>query len=94
MTGNAEMFEAINAAYESLSDPQLRTIFDKLKGVGQEDSDPKFSGVEFFDALGREAILRAAILCVLYDRRLHQDRGAEPVDAAHRRSSWRPRPRS
>lgn len=69
-TGNAEMFEAINTAYETLSDPELRAVFDKLKGVGQEDSGPKFSGLEFFDALGREAVRRAAILCVLYDRRL------------------------
>ncbi len=52
------------------SDPELRGIFDKLKGVGQEEGGPKFSGFQFFDALGREARRRAAILCVLYDRRL------------------------
>ena len=56
-------------AYETLSDPELRGLFDKLKGVGQEESGPKFSGMEFFDALGRDALLRTAILCVLYDRR-------------------------
>ncbi len=49
-TANAEMFEAVNMAYETLSDPELRGVFDKLKGVGQEDSGPKFSGVEFFAA--------------------------------------------
>ncbi len=64
------MFEAINMAYETLLDPELRGIFDKLKGVGEEESRPKFSGVDFFDALGREALRRTAILCVLYDRRL------------------------
>ena len=69
-TGSAEMFEAVNSAYETLSDPELRGIFDKLKGVGQQEGAPRFSGVEFFDALGREALRRAAILCVLYDRRL------------------------
>jgi curved DNA-binding protein CbpA len=69
-TGDAEMFEAVNTAYETLSDPELRAVFDKLKGIGQEEGGPKFSGVEFFDALGREADRRAAILCVLYDRRL------------------------
>jgi len=68
-TANAEMFEAVNTAYETLSDPELRAVFDKLKGVGQEESGPKFSGMEFFDALGRDSLLRVAILCVLYDRR-------------------------
>ena len=70
MTGDPEMFEAVNTAYETLSDPELRSIFDKLRGLGQDVSVPKFSGVGFFDALGREAFRRAAILCVLYDRRL------------------------
>lgn len=69
-TGDPEMFEAINMAYETLSDPHLRSVFDKIKGVGQEDSGPQFSGFEFFDALGREALRRSAVLCVLYDRRL------------------------
>ncbi len=64
------MFDAINMAYETLSDPELRGIFDKLKGIGQDEGGPKFSGVGFFDALGREAVRRAAVLCVLYDRRL------------------------
>jgi curved DNA-binding protein CbpA len=70
VTGDPELFEAINTAYETLSDPELRSIFDQLRGVGQDTSIPKFSGFGFFDALGREAIRRAAILCVLYDRRL------------------------
>ena len=68
-TGNAEKLEAVHLAYEVLSRPDLRKEFDKLKGVGEEGSGPKFSGLEFFDSLGRETGLRAAILCVLYDRR-------------------------
>jgi len=68
-TGNAEMFDAINLAYEVLSDPIRRREFDELKGVGQETGGPKFNGVEFFDSLGRETVLRSAILCLLYDRR-------------------------
>jgi curved DNA-binding protein len=69
-TGNPEMFDALNSAYEVLSDPEQRGIFDKVKGVAQQGSGPRFTGVDFFDTLGREPILRAAILCVLYDRRL------------------------
>jgi DnaJ domain len=69
LTGDAEMFEAVNLAYEVLTDPVRRREFDELHHVGQEASGPKFSGVEFFDALGRDAILRSAILCLLYDRR-------------------------
>ncbi len=72
LTGDAEKFESVNMAYETLSDPELRAVFDRLKGTGQEDGVPKFSGVDFFDALGREGVRRTAILCVLYDRRLRK----------------------
>lgn len=68
-TGDVGMFQALNLAYEVLSDPARRREFDKLQGISQEGGSPKFSGLEFFDSLGREAILRATILCLLYDRR-------------------------
>ena len=67
-TGDEERFEAVNLAYEVLSDPSLRREFDRVKGVG-EDGSPKFSGRQFFDLLGRQTGLRTALLCVLYDRR-------------------------
>src|SRR5262249_26812629 len=62
-------FDAIALAFEVLSDPSLRAEFDKLKGVGQDDGKPQFSGIGFFDALNVAIDLRAAILCILYDRR-------------------------
>src|SRR5713226_6404638 len=68
-TGNQEMFDAVSLAYEVLSQPELRKAFDRLKGVGEESSAPKFGGLEFFDFLGRGSGLRSALLCVLYDRR-------------------------
>jgi curved DNA-binding protein len=71
-TGDPEKFEAINLAYEVLADPQQRILFDKVKGVGQDEGSPKFTGPGFFDALGRETTVRAAILCVLYDRRINK----------------------
>ena len=69
-TGDAEKFEALNLAYEVLSDPQTRRDFDKVKGIGvTEEQAPQFSGLDFFVSMGREASLRMAVLCVLYDRR-------------------------
>ena len=68
-SGDAEAFEAVNMAYEVLSDPAQRHAFDNLKGIGEDSECPKFSGLEFFTSLGREAGLRSALLCILYDRR-------------------------
>lgn len=68
-TGDKEQFDAVNHAFEVLSDPMLRREFDKLKGIGEGASMPKFSGIQFFEALGRESGLRSTILCLLYDRR-------------------------
>lgn len=67
-TGDQGMFDAINLAYEVLCDSGLREAFDKLKG-GEDKTEFRFSGLEFFAALGHETALRAALLCILYDRR-------------------------
>lgn len=68
-TADSERLEAAHIAYEVLSDVSLRRAFDRLKGVNQNEGDPKFSGPEFFEAFGRDTVLRVAILSVLYDRR-------------------------
>ena len=68
-TGDPEKFEAVGLACEVLSQPDLRREFDRLKGVGEDKSAPKFGGLEFFDSLGRGSGLRSAMLCILYDRR-------------------------
>ncbi len=67
-TGNQEKFDALNQAFEVLADPALRAAFDKVKGVDPEAGNPKFTGPEFFDALEHSALLRSAVLCLLYDR--------------------------
>jgi DnaJ domain len=68
-TGDQATFDAVNLAYEVLSDAGLREEFDKLKGGGLEKAEFRFSGLDFFAALGHETALRAALLCILYDRR-------------------------
>ena len=68
-TGSKDKFDMVNQAFEVLSDAGLRAEFDKLKGVGQDDSKPQFTGLPFFDALKQSADLRSTILCVLCDRR-------------------------
>ena len=69
LTGDVEMFNAINLAYEVLSDPVRRREYDELHGIGQQEGGPRFSGIAFFNGLEREEVLRSAILCLLYDRR-------------------------
>jgi curved DNA-binding protein CbpA len=68
-TGDADKFDSVNLAFEVLCDAALRAEFDKIKGIDQDDGKPQFSGLQFFDALGRQTGLRAALLSVLYDRR-------------------------
>ena len=69
LTGDPEAFAAVNAAYEVLSDPAQRLVFDNIKGVGEDTSCPQFSGKQFFESLGSDAGLRVALLCILYERR-------------------------
>ena len=68
-TGDQVKFDSLNQAYEVLSDPGLRASFDKVKGVDHEAGNPKFTGAEFFRALEKSALLRSAVLSILYDRR-------------------------
>jgi curved DNA-binding protein CbpA len=66
-----EKYDAVTLAFEVLSDPMSRRAFDSVRGGGrqEEESSNSFSGHRFFDAIGRETNRRAALLCVLYDRR-------------------------
>ena len=68
-TGDQDAFDAVNAAYEVLSDPAQRAAFDSLKGIGEDSNCPLFSGTEFFESMGSDAGLRVALLCILYERR-------------------------
>jgi len=68
-TRDDEKMATVNTAYETLTNPELRKEFDKIKGVGRDGGRPMFSGPEFFDTLSREVGLRGAVLSILYDRR-------------------------
>lgn len=66
-SGDPEKLEAVSLAFEVLSDPSLRSSFDKLKGI--DEGEAHFSGAPFFEALEHGAEVRAAVLCILYDCR-------------------------
>ena len=68
-TADPVKYDAVILAHEVLTDTMLRREFDKIKGVDADKEVFQFSGLAFFDALGRESSLRVAMLCVLYDRR-------------------------
>ena len=68
-TGNAEKFEAINFAYETLLDPGQRKLFDSLRAPSSKEEMPKFTGMDFFKDVVNEVYTRQALLCILYDRR-------------------------
>ena len=68
-TGDAEKFDAVNFAYETLIDPAQRKIFDSVRAPSGKEEQPKFTGRSFFQAVLNEAYTRQTLLCILYDRR-------------------------
>ena len=68
-TGDKEMFENLNFAYETLIDPQQRKLFDSLRAPCTKEEMPKFTGRQFFEDVTKEVYTRQALLCILYDRR-------------------------
>ncbi|MBN9663334.1 MAG: DnaJ domain-containing protein [Acidobacteria bacterium] len=68
-TRDQEMFNAVNRAYEVLSDPESRKAFEASLPQGQVMDSPEFKSDEFFAAIRGESARRMAILCLLYDRR-------------------------
>jgi curved DNA-binding protein CbpA len=64
-----EKFQSINEAYEVLSDPATRRMFDEIRPDASKDAPPEFDGPAFFETLHTEKNRRLAVLCLLYDRR-------------------------
>ena len=66
-TADPEKFQAVTLAFEVLSDPSTRRMFDDLRPKDKEDT-PEFR-VDFFEAIAKEHYRRLTLLCMLYDRR-------------------------
>lgn len=68
-TASKDRYDAVTQAYEVLTDPVTRRVFDSVRGGGEQKAAPTFNGARFFDCIRREESRRRAVLCVLYDRR-------------------------
>jgi curved DNA-binding protein CbpA len=68
-TADREKFEAVALAYEVLSDPTARRVFDEVRSGPAKEPESQFAADEFFRMLEVETMRRKAILCLLYDRR-------------------------
>jgi curved DNA-binding protein CbpA len=75
-TGNVDQFILLNRAYEMLTDPDARAVYDEAYHVHDIEPIPLFELREFAMGVDGEANRRMGILCLLYNRRR-----ANPDDA-------------
>ncbi|HTT63862.1 MAG TPA: DnaJ domain-containing protein [Bryobacteraceae bacterium] len=68
-TGDSERFLLLNDAYEVLSEPDKRALYDAARRVGECQPLPAFELKEFVDGIEGEQNRRLGVLCLLYNRR-------------------------
>lgn len=68
-SGNADTFSTLTAAYEVLSDPDLRMQYDSDCAREKPKRPPLSSSIDFMDNLDGETNRRLAVLAVLYYKR-------------------------
>lgn len=69
VSGNAEKFSMLSAAYEVLSDPQRRAEYDAQREKKISQTPPLSNSIDFMDSVAGELNRRLAVLAVLYFRR-------------------------
>jgi curved DNA-binding protein CbpA len=68
-TGDPEKFFVLKQAYDVLSDPERRALYDAGGEDGGEDAEPISNTVDFMDDIEGELNRRLAVLAVLYTQR-------------------------
>jgi hypothetical protein len=68
-TGNIETFLKLKRAYEVLSDPEQRALYDAQRDASGVGPMPVFELRDFVDGVKGEVNRRLGVLCLLYNRR-------------------------
>jgi hypothetical protein len=68
-TGNIETFLKLKRAYEVLSDPEQRALYDAQRDAGNGGPMPVFELRDFVEGVQGEVNRRLGVLCLLYNRR-------------------------
>lgn len=75
VTGDAEQFRKLKEAYETLSDPNRRGVYDLALEEQSQGPLPVFEMTEFSAGVDGEMNRRIGILCLLYNsRRANEDK--------------------
>ena len=75
VTGDAEQFRRLKEAYETLSDPSRREVYDLALGERAQEPLPVFEMSDFSAGVDGEMNRRVGILCLLYNsRRANEDK--------------------